>query len=85
MNHSEAEQFLKPDNCLLSAPLSAPSICQDGLHELILKAKVISFDVFDTLLVRTVLNATDVFMIMERESGIAGFHEARIRAEAKAR
>ncbi|MDE2240127.1 MAG: hypothetical protein KGJ73_09400 [Rhodospirillales bacterium] len=55
------------------------------MHELILKAKAVSFDVFDTLLARTVLNATDVFAMMERETDIGGFHQARIRAEAQAR
>ena len=85
MTHSEAEQLLKLDGPPLPASLSLPPACLDELQELILKAKVISFDVFDTLLVRTVLNATDVFVVVERKSGVAGFHEARVRAEAKAR
>ena len=85
MNHAEAEQLLKLNDQPLPVSLSAPSPHLDELHELILKAKVISFDVFDTLLVRTVLSATDVFVIIEREFGVAGFHEARIRAEAEAR
>ena len=85
MNHSEAEQLLNLGHPPLPVSFSAPPPSLDELHELILKAKVVSFDVFDTLLIRTVLNATDVFVIMERESGIAGFYEARIRAEAHAR
>jgi FMN phosphatase YigB (HAD superfamily) len=85
MNHAEAEQLLKLSNQPLPVSLSASSGCLDELHELLLKAKVVSFDIFDTLLVRTVSNATDVFVIVERESGVAGFHEARIRAEAEAR
>ncbi|MDE1895443.1 MAG: hypothetical protein KGH91_00035 [Rhodospirillales bacterium] len=85
MNHSEAEQLLNLGHPPLSASFSALPASFDELHELILKAKVVSFDVFDTLLVRTVLNTSDVFLIMERESGIEGFYEARIRAEAQAR
>ncbi len=85
MNHAEAEQLLKLNEQPLPVSLTASSTHLDELHELILKAKVVSFDVFDTLLVRTVLNATDVFVIVERESGATGFHEARIKAEAEAR
>ncbi len=85
MNHAESEQLLKPNNQPLPVSLTASSRYPDELHELMLKAKIVSFDVFDTLLVRTVLNATDVFVIVERESGVAGFHDARIKAEAEAR
>ncbi|MBU6449278.1 MAG: hypothetical protein KGQ26_06580 [Rhodospirillales bacterium] len=85
MNHSESERILNLGHSPLRVTFCPAPASSDELHELILKAKVVSFDVFDTLLVRTVLNATDVFMIMERESGIAGFYEARIRAEAHAR
>lgn len=85
MNHAEAEKLLKLNKQPLPVSLPAPSVRFDELHELILRARVISFDVFDTLLVRTVLNATDVFVIVERESGVAGFHDARIKAEAEAR
>ncbi|MFW7266469.1 HAD family hydrolase [Gluconacetobacter sp. Hr-1-5] len=46
---------------------------------------IVSFDVFDTLLVRPVFQPTDVFLFMERQTGIAGFHDARIIAEQDAR
>ncbi len=85
MNHSEAAHFLNLGHPTPPVSLSAPPGGFDELYELILKAKVVSFDVFDTLLVRKVLNPSDVFLIMERQSGIEGFCEARIRAEAQAR
>lgn len=85
MNHAEAEQILRPHGQPLPALLAVQSPRLDELQELILNAKVISFDIFDTLLVRTVLNATDVFVVVEREAGVPGFHEARIKAEAQAR
>ena len=42
---------------------------------------VISFDVFDTLLVRSCLRPTDVFDRIEAESGAAGFSAARQKAD----
>ena len=42
---------------------------------------VISFDVFDTLLVRSYLRPTDVFDRIEAESGAAGFSAARQKAD----
>ncbi len=49
------------------------------------KTKVVSFDVFDTLIVRDVNRPTDVFRIMEETLGIPGFYEKRIEAEQAAR
>lgn len=42
---------------------------------------VISFDVFDTLLVRSYLRPTDVFDRIEAEFGAAGFSAARQKAD----
>ncbi len=47
--------------------------------------KVVSFDVFDTLIVRDVNEPTDVFRIMEEKLDIPGFYEKRIEAERAAR
>jgi len=55
------------------------------LRPLIEQAKIISFDVFDTLLIRPFVNPADVFLMMERRTGISGFHDARIQAEGAAR
>ena len=45
---------------------------------------VISFDVFDTLLVRRCLEPSDVFTAIERESRRKGYAKARIKAERRA-
>ena len=47
--------------------------------------KYISFDIFDTLVVRDVNKPTDVFAIMEEQLGINGFYEKRIKAERDSR
>lgn len=46
---------------------------------------VISFDVFDTLLLRTFRQPTDVFAWMEKRMGIPGFARMRTEAEQLAR
>lgn len=46
---------------------------------------LISFDVFDTLLLRPFAKPTDLFWTLERKNGIEGFHDKRIRAEEQAR
>jgi FMN phosphatase YigB (HAD superfamily) len=60
-------------------------IPDDTIARLISQFDVISFDVFDTLVCRTVNQPTDVFRYIERVHGIPGFAEARIRAEKLAR
>ena len=55
------------------------------LNDISDKTKVVSFDVFDTLIVRDVNKPTDVFRIMEEILGIPGFYEKRIEAERIAR
>lgn len=55
------------------------------MHEIISKHDVISFDIFDTLLIRKLLNPEDVFTLMERETGVIGFRSLRVKAEAIAR
>ena len=58
-------------------------------QRLVTKYTVVSFDIFDTLLYRTVNRPTDVFFLMERyaeqEFGITGFYEKRVQAERSAR
>ncbi len=46
---------------------------------------VISFDVFDTLIMRDVLKPTDIFEEIGQKNNIAEFQEVRIGAEKKAR
>ncbi len=49
------------------------------------KAEIVSFDIFDTLLVRPYAKPTDLFRHMEQHFNASGFHDARISAEAAAR
>jgi len=46
---------------------------------------VISFDIFDTLILRKVNRPTDLFYQIERETGQPGFHDKRVQAEMDAR
>lgn len=47
--------------------------------------KVISFDIFDTLLLRPYVKPTDLFFHLEKSEKAHGFAKARIEAEQKAR
>lgn len=49
------------------------------------KYKLVSFDVFDTLILRSFRKPTDLFVKLEKKNGILGFHDMRMRAEAEAR
>lgn len=54
-------------------------------EEIVGNAKVVSFDIFDTLLSRPYVKPTDLFLHMEEALGMVGFKEQRVRAERKAR
>lgn len=47
--------------------------------------KVVSFDIFDTLLLRPVLEPADTFRLLENKLNIPNFHNMRTTAEAEAR
>jgi len=53
----------------------------ERIQQEILAHEVISFDVFDTLVMRRVLYFEDVFSLVERRSGVVGFRKYRIQAE----
>lgn len=53
----------------------------ETLKEKIEKHKIISFDIFDTLIMRRVLYPTDVFSIVEMRAGFSRFSSLRIEAE----
>lgn len=61
----------------------------ENLKQEILKHEVISFDIFDTLLLRNLLKPTDLFLLMEpfarEEFGIEHFFKERIDAEKDSR
>lgn len=56
---------------------------REQLREAIEKYDVISFDIFDTLLMRRVLYPEDVFALLEQTSGIENFFRARQEAERR--
>ena len=47
--------------------------------------KIVSFDIFDTLLIRPFVNPTDLFKYLEIEKKANGFFDARVNAEKVAR
>lgn len=47
--------------------------------------QVVSFDIFDTLLIRTLTKPHDLFDLMEKRLGLGGLSSARIEAEKRAR
>lgn len=57
----------------------------DVAKRLIESSEVISFDIFDTLLLRPYLSPKDLFLHIEKEHNLEGFFKARILAEKKAR
>lgn len=65
--------------------MSAHNGTYEALHDLIGKSEVVSFDIFDTLLIRPFSNPTDVFLVMERRLKLNGFFQERITAEKRAR
>lgn len=56
---------------------------REQLREAIEKYDVISFDIFDTLLMRRMLYPDDVFALLEQTSGIENFSKARQEAERR--
>ena len=58
-------------------------MCKD-LIEILPSFDVISFDIFDTLLLRPFVKPTDLFYVMERDEHCEGFAQARIAGEQRA-
>ncbi|EPU1006073.1 HAD family hydrolase [Vibrio cholerae] len=57
----------------------------ESLKQAIESVHTVSFDIFDTAILRNVIEPTDIFTIVEKFKGIKGFTNKRIRAELKAR
>ncbi len=57
----------------------------NNLHKIISKSNIISFDIFDTLILRPYIKPIDLFKHMEVFFGAIGFAENRIKAEISAR
>lgn len=56
-----------------------------NIYDEIKKHDIISFDIFDTLLVRPYVKPTDMFIHIEKLYKAEGFHENRIKAEKLSR
>ncbi len=56
-----------------------------SIEALVKEKRVISFDVFDTLLARRIHEPADLFAFIEKTSAIPGFAGARVKAESLAR
>ncbi len=57
----------------------------DRFFKEIEEKRIVSFDVFDTLVIRPFVKADDLFVYLEKEYALGGFCDARKRAEADAR
>ncbi|EMF1281918.1 hypothetical protein ABM491_000972, partial [Campylobacter coli] len=55
--------------------------CKVSIFEILKEVEVVSFDLFDTLLMRPYVAPKDVFLHLEKNFGSPGFAEARINAE----
>lgn len=60
-------------------------ISLEEYEKLARKAQILSFDIFDTLLLRRVNYPVDVFSLMSAKTGIVDFKSLRIEAEGRAR
>lgn len=58
---------------------------KEAFLEMLAPFDIVSFDIFDTLILRPLEAPTDVFRILEKRNGCTGFAEMRIRAEREAR
>lgn len=79
LNIVNNECLALPDSQLI--PRKSPSELVRELE----KFEVISFDVFDTCLFRPFAKPTDIFYILEAQTGVINFSEIRQKAEAVAR
>lgn len=62
-----------------------PNVKYSDPFEQIKRASIISFDVFDTAILRPFLHHHDMYYILEKHLNISKFHNTRINNEAKAR
>lgn len=83
-NHKTLYNYIKNDLYVRNQETYKYLFESESIVDLIKKAKVISFDCFDTLLERPYVCPKDLFVHMERFYDIKGFAEERISAEQRA-
>ena len=79
-----AGMFLPTELRLMEKALPAPEGLRRELEEALADNEVLSFDIFDTLLVRTVLRPEDVFALTRERAASLGIHVPGFAAERKA-
>lgn len=77
--------YFNSDSTLLFSDTRLLKTMLSKIKSLINKHDIISFDIFDTLLLRMYVNPIDLFLHMEKLYNIPGFSKARIAAETNAR
>lgn len=85
MTHALETRKQRPQNLFDREITARCNISLASIAALIARHKVISFDVFDTLLARRVAEPKDVFRLLEARHGLEDFVSARIKAEHLAR
>ena len=73
------------DICIFKEYSSDDRVSVQELYEKVKEYDYVSFDIFDTLIFRNVVNPTDVFMQIELGEDLYDFYNVRIGAEAIAR
>lgn len=86
MENSLKEKKMETKECFAQEQMVFSDRIKDIVKEIWnSKIKVVSFDIFDTLLLRPVLVPTDLFRLLENRLDIPNFHHMRIVAENEAR
>ena len=60
-------------------------VLDDNLKKKIQEADIVSFDIFDTLIVRPFVGEEDIYYLIEKKYNLEGFAFARINSEDRAR
>ena len=81
----EGRRPFKHINKHTASSIKNSEINYDEIYKIIETKTVVSFDIFDTLINRPFVKASDLFKIIEIEYNVYGFYEARIKAEEDAR
>ena len=81
----EGRRAFKHIDITKTSTIEIDKIDTNRLSEIIKNKEIVSFDVFDTLLIRPFVDAKDIYMYIEQKYQLNGFYNARIEAENKAR
>ena len=77
----QANDLTKAKQDELPSFVSSQKISEKDIKDRILAHDIISFDIFDTLLVRKTLSPEDAFLIIQKRSQLNGFYACRKEAE----